>query len=371
MITPQWTKTIGGPSAHVNNLSTELRKLGQQVWILSPDMGDGAICIGSNIFIQILSIFRWLIKIKPEVIHIHGRIKFIPPALMYKILSMGSCRVLFNFHTQPYFKSYLPISAGGTPDYSVMGRIVAKWFLHKCDEIISCSHSLICNLNKYYQLDINKYTVLYTGAEIPAIDSKNLVALKTDFELGASYPILTSIGVFSWDWKVAGHQICIEAMPRLIDKFPNIKLLIVGRGAHEEFLIDVVRKNKIEKNVIFLGYTEYLREVLDLTDIYIHMALNEAMGLSLVEAMHAGKPIIVANRGGLPELIEHNISGLVIEPTSSELAQSIDYLLRNENIRFKISKNSLEYAQNFLGLKYFAQCTLDIYGKPSCVSSGK
>ena len=361
MITSQWTQTTGGPSSHVSALSAQLKKMGHQIWILSAEMGEGAIYFGNKPFLRGFNIFRSLMTIKPNIIHMHGRMHYIIPALFYKIIFGKQCRLVFSFHTQPYIQKYIHVSAKGKRDYAGVVRLIAKWLIHKCDEVISCSHSLISNLNKYYNMSIGRYTVLYTGTELPPIDAEKLASLKANFELSNCYPILTSIGVFSWDWKVAGHQICIEAVSLLKNKYPNIKLLIVGRGKYEDYLVDLVREKNLGNHVTFLGYTDSMRELLDITDIYVHMALHEAMGLSLVEAMHAMKPVIVANRGGLPELVENNVTGLVIEPNAEVLFSSVDWLVEHGDDRIIMAQNAFKFAGRFLTLEYFSNQNQRLY----------
>jgi len=361
MITPQWLQTKGGPSSHVSGLAVQLRKMGHQVWVLSAEQGDGAIHFGSKPFKREFDIIRLFMKIKPDIIHIHGRMHYIAPALGYKLFFGRNCRLVFTFHTQPYLKNFLNISDIGKRDYIGVQRIIGKWLIHRCDEVVACSHSLISNLNKYYNMNIQKYTVLYTGTELSRIDTEKLEIFKRSHNLQNCNPILASVGVFSYDWKVAGHQVCIEAVRLLKSKYPSVKLLIAGRGRFEDYLVGLVREHKLEDCVTFLGYTDCMREFLASTDIYVHMAMHEAMGLSVVEAMHARKPIIVANRGGLPEIVEHNVKGLVIEPNAEELFRAVDWLVQHEEERQGIANNAFTFASKFLSLEYFSSRIQSLY----------
>jgi len=361
MITSQWLQTKGGPSSHVSNLALQLREMGHQVWILSAEQGDGAIHFSNKPFQREFDIFRLLMQKKPDIVHLHGRMHYIAPALAYKLFFGRNSRLVFTFHTQPYVKDFLVLQDKGNRDYIGVQRIIAKWLIHRCDEVVTCSHSLIFNLNKYYNMDIRKYTVLYTGAELSLIDKEKQESFKKIHNLKNCHPILAGVGVFSWDWKVAGHQVCIEAVNLLKKKYPSVKLLIAGRGRFEEYLVGLVRDYKLEDHVTFLGYTDCMREFLASSDIYVHMAMHEAMGLSVVEAMHAMKPIIVANRGGLPEIIEHNVNGLVIEPNAEELFRAVDWLIQHEEERQRIANNAFTFASKFLTLEYFSSRIQSLY----------
>ncbi len=363
MITPQWLHTMGGPSSHVSSLAAELRKMGHQVWVLTCDQGEGAIRFRNRPVQRELDILRLLMGIKPDIVHVHGRMHYVVPALGYKLISGRHCRLVFTFHTQPYIRDFLklPGKARRRRDYVGVKRIIAKSLIHRCDEVITCSHSLISNLNEYYNMDIRKYTVLYTGAELSPVDTVRLELFKRSYKLQNYYPILSTIGVFSHDWKVAGHQVCIEAVSLLKSKYPGAKLLIVGDGQFKDYLVRLAHERELEDCVTFLGYVDRISELLASSDIYVHMAMHESLGLAVVEAMLAMKPVIVANRGGLPEIVEHGVTGLVIEPNAEELSRTVDWLIQHDVERQRMVHNAFTYASKALTVEYFARQNLRLY----------
>jgi glycosyltransferase involved in cell wall biosynthesis len=137
--------------------------------------------------------------------------------------------------------------------------------------------------------------------------------------------------------------------------------LIVGEGQFRAYLERLVRDRRLEEYVIFLGRVESIGEVLGASDIYVHMALHESQGLAVVEAMLARKPVIVANRGGIPEIVQHGVTGLVIEPRAEELCSSVCWLAGHDAEGEKMAGNAFTYASKTLTKEYFARENVKVY----------
>ncbi len=76
---------------------------------------------------------------------------------------------------------------------------------------------------------------------------------------------------------------------------------------------DLARELKLEKDVLFLGKQDGLENLLSVADIFLLPSQSESFGLSALEAMSCGVPVISSSVGGIPELIEHNKTGYIAE----------------------------------------------------------
>jgi glycosyltransferase involved in cell wall biosynthesis len=81
--------------------------------------------------------------------------------------------------------------------------------------------------------------------------------------------------------------------------------------------------------VIVTGYLDAPGRALAVADVYGHLATNEAFGIAIVEAMLYGKPVVAADRGGIPEVIAHQQTGLLIAPRPDAVAEAIVRVLEN------------------------------------------
>lgn len=348
LITAQWIHTKGGPSRYVFSLARELSAMGFPVLVLSSEDGEGAVHFRSRAFMREWDIFNGLWRFRPDVVHIHGRIHFIVPALIYKMISGMRPRIVFTFHSQPYLGNFIEGKVGGKPDYVGVNRWIARFLLGRCDSVTTVSRSIVENLNKHYAMAIGRFVTIASGSEEHAADEGIVAKFKSKYEFGGAFPILSTIGVFSWDWKVAGHQVALESLVLLRRLYPQIRLLIAGDGNYRGYLEMAAARLGVADRVVFLGNIDNVNTLLAASDIYVHMAMNEGCPLAVVEAMRAGKPIVAARRGGIPEIIEDGVSGMLIEPTPEALAKVVGELLGTENRRKILGMNAASCAEKHL-----------------------
>ncbi len=123
----------------------------------------------------------------------------------------------------------------------------------------------------------------------------------------------------------------------------NIKFLILGIGPLEESLKKLVSDLGLEKRVIFAGFVDNkdTPKYLKISDIFIRPSLSEGMGISFIEAMAAGIPVIATSVGGIPDFLKENETGLFCEVNNPEsIAKSVHKLLDNPELRQKIVLNA-------------------------------
>ena len=337
LVTPQWSGTIGGPSNYTAALERELRSLGHTVSVVTTDSGPGAIHIGGSGPMLAWWLFKELKELRPDIVHLHGRAHFIPSALLYRRLSPAS-RVIFTFHTQPYVGAFVPELPNGKRDYNLVSQFIVSLLLRRCDKVTTVSRSIVDNLNRLYFLGIRNFETVPSGGYPNQIDSGNVNEFRSRHELEGHFPVLASVGVFSWDWKVAGHRLCIDAVAQLVQRYPGLLLLIAGDGQYRSLLEAYTQTSGVQKNVRFLGNVQNSADVLGAADLYLHMAMNEGCSLALVEAMLAGKAIIASRLGGNPEVIEDGRTGRLIAPDAPILALTVLELLQDEEKRDSLSR---------------------------------
>lgn len=260
----------------------------------------------------------------------------IPAAVLYRT-TQSAARIVFTFHTQPVIESYLPGLAATRPSYSKPARPLVRMLLRQCDMVTAVAQSIVANLNTSYGLKIGSFQTVPSGGYPHVIDGIDLEKFRTFSGVGGRFPVLSSIGVFSWDWKVLGHKVCIDAVPLLLALYPRVLLLIAGDGQYRQYLEEYVRARGLDSHVRFLGNVPNSALLLGVTDVYLHMAMHEGCSLALIEAMFAEKPIIAARRGGNPEVVQDAISARLIEPEPTTLAETVNELVADEKRRTTIA----------------------------------
>ena len=162
----------------------------------------------------------------------------------------------------------------------------------------------------------------------------------------ASNRIILSVGRLI-NWK--GTIYLINAMPEVIQRFPDALLLIAGSGPEKETLIKRVHELGLDQSVKFLGVvdTAVLPSLYHSADVFVLPSINkdgktEALGVVLLEAMASGCPVVGSNVGGIPDIITDGENGfLVLEQDSGMLTEKVVRILRDKEIQEKFRRNGL------------------------------
>ena len=153
-----------------------------------------------------------------------------------------------------------------------------------------------------------------------------------------------------------GLDILLRALPSA--KIPSLKVLLVGSGGQEQELRALVRDLGIQRHVLFAGSVpnEQLPAYLAIADVFIRPSRSEGLGISFLEAMAAGVPVIGTPVGGIPDFLKDGETGLLCQsndPTS--LARAIDRLFGDERLRTSIVERARALMEKDYRWKSIAQ----------------
>lgn len=139
---------------------------------------------------------------------------------------------------------------------------------------------------------------------------------------------------------------CVFILQKILKELPA-KLIFVGDGPDRPNCERLVRDLDLAKSVIFLGKQDALPEILNACDLFLLPSQSESFGLSALEAMACGLPVVSSSVGGLPELIEHNKTGFICEIGDIDrMAKYAIELLTNSKKYFLFSQASVQRAIN-------------------------
>jgi len=135
-----------------------------------------------------------------------------------------------------------------------------------------------------------------------------------------------------------GHAMLIEALSALkkADKKLNWQCQIVGTGPLEKYLKRLIRKRKLRSRVSIFTDVSDAREAMRHFSIYVQFSRTESFGMAVAEAMALGVPVIVSNKGALPEMVRDGHTGVVVPFGKTEmLATAIGRLIQKDTLRQK------------------------------------
>lgn len=199
-------------------------------------------------------------------------------------------------------------------------------------------------------IDMNKFCVSYNSVQIT--EFKRQFGLKDG-------PV---IGIIARLSSVKGHKFLIEAFSKVLKEKPAAQLFIAGSGPEEKKLIDLVNNLGIAKNVIFQPPVSDTTKPLSVMDIFVMPSIQEGLGLSIIEAMALGKPVIATDVGGISTLVKDRKTGLLVPPHDPDkLADAILNLLEDKLMRQKIGLNAKEYVRENFKLEDMASKVENVY----------
>jgi glycosyltransferase involved in cell wall biosynthesis len=149
--------------------------------------------------------------------------------------------------------------------------------------------------------------------------------VRDELQLGPDDRLLVSVGNL---YPVKGHQHLIDALARLVGRYPSLHLAICGRGKLADVLAARAHALLVAEHVHLLGLRADIREILAAADVFVLPSLSEGLPLALLEAMFAGCPIVASDVGEVATALAGGDAGVLVPPGDPQaLAAALDRLL--------------------------------------------
>jgi glycosyltransferase involved in cell wall biosynthesis len=167
-----------------------------------------------------------------------------------------------------------------------------------------------------------------------------------------------------------GHHVLLQALPGLLEAFPEVHVIFFGQGPLEDKLRRQARQAGLADRVTFAGFRTDLPQILPCLDLVVHPALMEGLGISLLQAAGAGVPIVAVNAGGMPEVVRDGINGLLVPPgDSAALAAAIRRLLSDRPLMQRMGQAGRALVASEFSIDRMVEGNLRVYGE-LCASDG-
>jgi glycosyltransferase involved in cell wall biosynthesis len=143
-----------------------------------------------------------------------------------------------------------------------------------------------------------------------------------------------------------GHDVLLKAAARVLRRIPDVQFRIVGDGPRRQELEQQAAALRISAQVSFLGHRDDVPAVLRQSDIFAFPSFMEASPNALIEAMAAGLPIVATRVGGIPEVIEHERTGVLVPPGDDRaLAAGIVRLIDRPELALRVGESARRLVQ--------------------------
>jgi glycosyltransferase involved in cell wall biosynthesis len=332
---------VGGPARHVTILDKGLRASGIQTLLVHGEIGPGEASLerlvdeaglashrvrglGRRVspltdVRALWSLVRIVFRVRPDVVHTHtakagtlGRIA----AFLYNLTRRRSqrCLVVHTFHGHVLHGYFSPIA-------SSIVRAIERSLGRFTDSVLVLSERQREDIASTYRIaSPDRVHIVPLGLELDAL-----------LALPAKLP--NEAVVFGY----VGRFVPIKNLPLLIEAFatvsiaaPCARLLLVGDGESRAALEVMVARRGLQPFVRFAGWREDLAGVYREVDALVLTSSNEGTPVAVIEAMAACLPVIATHVGGVPDVVTHGSTGMLVPPGSAEaLAVAMLELIRN------------------------------------------
>lgn len=236
-------------------------------------------------------------------------------------------------------------------------RWATKWTLRRLPQLVAVSSDLKKSI--FNLAGVDSVSVLHNGADPKTFAPISRVRARCMLELPSTVPIVLFVGNLV---PIKGLQLLLKAIARV--HFYGLQLFLVGDGEERSLLVALSQQLGINKFCHFVGSRPHheISRWLSAADCLVLPSLSEGMPTILVEAMFCQTPIIATSVGGIPEIIEHDRSGLLVVPRDADaLAGAIARVLTQPQFAMQMAKKALDQAAENLTWEANAREMIRIY----------
>ena len=240
--------------------------------------------------------------------------------------------------------------------------VVNRLMLRNCDRIIGCGNAVRRALIDNEGLPESRVHVIYNGVNLkalaqPAADARNRI--RTEFGYSATDFMVVLVARLH---ELKDHQTALRAVDVARRQIPGLRLLLAGEGDQRSAIEQTIFQRGLEQVVTLAGTRNDVVDLLAAADVFLMSSISEGIPLTVIEAMAARRPVVATAVGGLPELIEHGVTGC-LAPSGNDvlLAASLIELYRNPDLRSRMVDAAVQRAADKFSLTGMLNGYREIY----------
>lgn len=304
----------------------------------------------------IFQLKKVLLKEKYDIIHTHTPMGSVVTRLAAKKARKQGTRVIYTAHGFHFYK----------------GAPLLNWCLfYPVEKYLSKYTDTLILINKEdYNLATKKFKKCKDIEYVPGvgIDEKKFDVKMTKED---KHKLRKEIGLKDTDFvmiypaelnKNKNQIMLIDAMEQLIDKYPDIHLLLPGKDSYNGYYQKIVEEKNLDKNIHFLGFRKDIPRLLKISDLSVATSKREGLPVNILEAMYIGLPIIATNCRGQRDLVDNDENGFLVDFSLQDLVSKIIEVYDNQEVRDRMKKNSQKKIQVYT-LNNILKSMINIYNK--------
>jgi len=247
------------------------------------------------------------------------------------------------------WQTALALPTGHLKDDKLRHTTSYKYAVKHIDKIIAVSDDIKTFFVEKRGIEADKIITIPYGVDLDLYSCRNGIKKREELNLNAFDPVIGVVGHLS---EVKGHTYLIEAAPKICKEFPDVKFVFAGSGPQRETLEKQVKNFNLSSNFHFLGVRRDIPELLNIIDIFVLPSLFEGLPNVILEAMASSKPVVASAVGGIPEAVQHQVTGLLVPPKDPDaLADAILKMLADREWATNMGKEGRKRVEEFFSIE--------------------
>lgn len=230
-----------------------------------------------------------------------------------------------------------------------------KWVYKNIDKVICITNDMKKNHIEHTPIKEDKIEVVHNAIDLNRF-KRNLDFNKENFLKEKNIPkYRIIIGTIARLDRLKNQKLLIDVADKLIPDYKDkIHLIFVGDETdsvtgknYKNELLSYIKEKKLEDYFSIFKFSKDIEKFYSILDIFVLTTTKESFGFVLLEAMAMELPVLASNRGGPPEIIEHNLNGFLFDPDNkNELISQLSKLISDVKLRREMGKKSIEIVKN-------------------------
>jgi glycosyltransferase involved in cell wall biosynthesis len=236
-----------------------------------------------------------------------------------------------------------------------------EWLMRRTDAVVASAQSVKDFYVDQVGADPAKVEVIYNAVDWSQLD---VTMPRSEFReaLGIPKDAMTA-GIIARLTKQKAHRVLFDAMAQH-KGLERLHLLVVGDGDLRDELQRRSESLGLQHRVHFAGARRDLGNILGAIDFFVMPSLWEGLPLSLVLAMGAGLPVVATRVAGIPEVVQHEVSGLLVDAgDSAALGREMTRLVENEDLRRSLGRHAREFVLPRFGFDRYIDSITALYDR--------
>ncbi|MEO6213863.1 MAG: glycosyltransferase family 4 protein [Vicinamibacterales bacterium] len=286
---------------------------------------------------------RAIKQLRPDIIHAHD-----PHGVAMAALAL-------SMSTQPVTP---PLIASRRVDFHLRGSALSRWNYRQVDCFI-CASDAIRAMLLGDGVEATRAVTVHEGIDLEHAAAAEAAPLHEELWLPHGSPVVGNVAALV---PHKGQKHLVEAAALVVRQVPDARFVIAGEGELQSALEHQIKHLGLEKHVILAGFRPDILSVHKAFDLFVMSSVTEGLGTSVLDAMACGRPVVGTTAGGIPEVVQDGVTGMLVAPRDHQaMADAIVTLLKDEGLRARMGAAGLSLAHARFSAERMVQDTIRTY----------